>query len=116
MRKIGIWHWAGVALLGAGLLLSPPSLAAEEPSFPITIKNHRFEPAELQVPAGTKVKLVIRNADATPEEFESRTLHREKVVAGGSEITVYVGPLSAGTYDFFGDFNPSTAQGRLVAK
>ena len=113
---MGVWHWSGVALLGAGLLLSLPSLAAEDPSFPITIRDHRFEPAELQVPAGVKVKLVIRNADPTPEEFESRTLHREKVIPGGGETTVFVGPLSAGTYEFFGDFNPKTAQGRLIAK
>lgn len=113
---MSVWHWSGMALLAAGLLHPGSSLAAENPSFPITIKDHRFEPAELQVPAGTKVKLVIRNADSTPEEFESRTLHREKVVPGGGEITVFIGPLSAGTYDFFGDFNPQTAQGRLIAK
>ena len=113
---MSVWHWSGMALLGGGLLLPVPSLAAEDPSFPITIKDHRFEPAELQVPAGVKVKLIIRNADPTPEEFESRTLHREKVIPGGGEATVFVGPLSAGTYDFFGDFNPKTAQGRLIAK
>ncbi|HEX7969700.1 MAG TPA: cupredoxin domain-containing protein [Stellaceae bacterium] len=110
-------YWSGVAFLAAGLLLPALSLArAEDPSFPITIKDHRFEPAELQVPAGVKVKLVIRNSDPTPEEFESRTLHREKVIPGGGEGTVFVGPLGAGTYDFFGDFNPKTAQGRLIAK
>ncbi len=113
---MSVWHWWRATAVVAGLLLPQPSWAAEEPSFPLTIRNHRFEPAELQVPAGVKVKLVIRNADATPEEFESNTLHREKVVPGGGEIIVYVGPLNAGTYDFFGDFNPSTAQGRLVAK
>lgn len=110
-------YWSGVAFLAAGLLLPALSLArAEDPTIPITIKNHRFEPAEIQVPAGVKLQLVIRNADPTPEEFESRTLHREKVIPGGGETTVFVGPLSAGTYEFFGDFNPQTAQGRLVAK
>jgi len=111
-------RWLLVLLLGAGALLAPgPSRArAEDPSFPLTIREHRFEPAELQVPAGVKVRLIVRNADATVEEFESYSLHREKVVPGGGEITVLIGPLSPGTYDFFGDFNPQTAQGRIVVK
>ena len=79
-------------------------------------REHRFEPAELQVPAGVKVWLVVRNANTTVEEFESYSLHREKVVPGGGEITVLIGPLSPGTYDFFGDFNPQTAQGRIVSQ
>jgi hypothetical protein len=70
----------------------------------------------LHVPANAKVKLVIKNADTTPEEFESAELRREKVVAGGQEIIVYVGPLAPGTYEFFGDFNPKTDRGHLVAK
>ena len=89
---------------------------ADEPTVELAIRNHQFEPTELQVPANTKVKLVIKNADATPEEFESTELRREKVVAGGQEIIVYVGPLAPGTYEFFGDFNPKTARGHLVVK
>jgi cupredoxin-like protein len=89
---------------------------ADEPKFALTIKDHRFLPAELQVPAGVKVKLMIKNEDPTPEEFESHELHREKVVPPGQEITVFVGPLDAGTYPFFGDFHQDTAQGKLIAK
>jgi plastocyanin len=83
--------------------------------FRLVIKDHRFEPAELQVPAGKKLKLVVENQDATPEEFESHSLKREKVVAAGGTITVLIGPLEAGTYDFFGEFNPKTATGKLIA-
>jgi hypothetical protein len=93
-----------------------PSQAAEDPGIAITIRDHRFDPAEIEVPAGVKLRLLIRNADATPEEFESHVLHREKVVPGGGEIVVYVGPLDPGSYEFCGDFNPQTAQGHLVAK
>ena len=107
----------GVALLAAGLALpAAPPARADDPSIPITIKDHRFEPTEVLVPAGVKVRLIVKNLDATPEEFESHTLHREKVVAGGGQIVVFIGPLEPGTYDFFGDFNPATAQGRIVAK
>src|SRR5262249_32202375 len=89
---------------------------AEDPEFTLVIKNHQFTPAELQVPAGTKLKLVVRNEDPTPEEFESTELHREKVVPPGQQIVVIVGPLSAGTYGFFGDFHKDPAKGKLIAK
>lgn len=97
-------------------LLVPGLARAEDPQFTVVIKDHRFTPAELQVPAGKKVRLVVRNEDATPEEFESSELHREKVVPPGQEIIVIVGPLDAGTYGFFGDFHQDTAQGKLIAK
>ena len=89
---------------------------AEEPSFTLTIKDHRFEPSEITVPTEHKVKLVIKNLDTTPEEFESHDLNREKIVPGGGEITLYIGPLKAGTYKFFGEFHEDTAQGRIIAK
>jgi len=68
------------------------------------------------VPAGQKLRLVIENKDSTPEEFESYELNREKIVAPGSKITVFVGPLKPGRYEFFGDFNPKTARGWLVVR
>jgi plastocyanin len=82
----------------------------------LAIRDHKFEPAELVVPAGTKIKLVIENQDATPEEFESNELNREKVVVGKGTITVILGPLDAGRYPFFGDFHQETAQGVVVVK
>jgi Cupredoxin-like domain len=106
----------GMMVLAAGMTLPAVAARAEDPAVPIVIKDHRFEPSDVQVPAGVKIRLLVKNTDPTPEEFESHSLHREKVVAGGGEITVFVGPLEAGTYDFFGDFNPQTAQGRIVAK
>ena len=89
---------------------------AEDPEFTLVIKDHRFTPSELQVPTAVKVRLVVKNQDATPEEFESTELHREKVVPPGQQIIVIVGPLDAGTYGFFGDFHKDTAQGKLIAK
>jgi plastocyanin len=82
----------------------------------LVIRDHKFDPAELSVPAGTKIKLLIENQDATPEEFESNELNREKVVVGKGTITVILGPLDAGRYPFFGDFHQETAQGVLVVK
>ena len=83
--------------------------------FTITIKDHTFEPAELLVPADTKIKLVIKNEDPTPEEFESYDLNREKIVTGNGTIAVFIGPLKPGEYKYFGEFHEDTAQGVIVA-
>jgi len=82
----------------------------------LTIKNHQFSPAELKVPAGKKIKLIVQNQDSTPEEFESHELNREKVIAGNGKATIYVGPLAPGKYPFFGEFNEKTARGVIVAE
>jgi hypothetical protein len=105
-------------LLTVALLALAPLLAtaAEPPTFTLTIKNHRFVPAQVVVPANTKVKLVIVNQDATPEEFESHELNREKIVTGKGKIIVWVGPLKPGKYPFFGEFHMDTAQGVLIAR
>src|ERR1700730_3855632 len=110
-RRIGV-----TTLVIAGFLALAVPAWADDPEFTVVIKEHRFLPAELQVPAGVKVKLLIKNEDSTPEEFESRELHREKVVPAGQQGPVFIGPLDAGTYPFFGDFNPKTAQGKIIAK
>ena len=97
-------------------LLAAPILADDVPEFTIVIKDHQFTPAELTIPAGVKVKLIIDNQDATPEEFESHELNREKIIPGNSQAKIFVGPLEAGVYPFFGEFNEATAQGKLIVK
>ena len=97
-------------------LLVAAGAVAETPSFEIVIENHLFYPAELEIPANTKVRLLVINRDATPEEFESYELNREKVVMGGRKAVIYIGPLDAGVYPFFGEFNMSTAQGKIIVK
>ena len=102
--------------LALALAAAAPVRADGPAEFTLTIKDHKFEPAELTVPAGQKIKLKVVNADPTPEEFESHELNREKVIPGGATATIFVGPLKPGTYPFFGEFNPKTAQGKLIAK
>ncbi|CAI8745047.1 Plastocyanin [Methylocaldum szegediense] len=96
------------------LMIGGSVLAAE--TYTLVIREHRFEPAELEVPAGQKIKLVVKNEDPTPEEFESHSLKREKIIPGKSQITLSIGPLDPGTYDFFGEFHEETAKGRIIAK
>lgn len=80
------------------------------------IKDHKFDPAEITIPADTKVKLLVKNLDNTPEEFESYDMHREKIIRGNSQAVIFIGPLKAGTYSFFGEFNPESAKGRIIVK
>ncbi len=102
-------------LSALALLLLATSTHADT-QFSLTFKNHRIIPAELRVPAGQKIKLVIDNQDPTPEEFESHALNREKIIPGNSKAVVFIGPLKPGTYDVFGEFNLATAQGRIIAE
>jgi hypothetical protein len=82
----------------------------------LTIKDHKFQPESIEVPAGVKFRLTVRNDDPTAEEFESFELNREKIVPPGREIPVFLGPLDRGQYPFFGDFHRDTARGVLVVK
>ena len=91
------------------------ALAADAEAL-LVIKGNRFEPAELRVPAGQRVKLVVHNQDSSAEEFESHDLNREKVVPPGAKTTVYIGPLKPGRYSYFGDYHPATAKGVIVAE
>ena len=91
-------------------------VTAQEATYTLVIKDHRFQPSEIEIPAGQKISLIVKNDDATPEEFESSELRREKVVPAGGQVTVYIGPLKPGRYEFFGDFNPKTARGHIIAK
>ena len=104
------------ALLALSVPLPFHASLADTPEFQIVIKDHRFTPADLEVPAGTKIRLVVVNQDPTPEEFESYDFDREKIVPGNGRIVVFVGPLKPGKYEYFGEFNMATARGRLIAK
>ncbi len=103
-------------LAGAALTLGAMLPAqAEEPAVAISIVDHQFVPSQVDVPAGQKIKIVVKNEGKMPSEFESVDFHREKVVPSGKEITLFVGPLDPGSYEFFDDFHPDT-RGHLVAK
>ena len=105
-------HLAWPALCFA-LGLGTPALADEIPAKQLVITKHQFSPAELTVPANTRVKLLIRNDGALPAEFESYDLSREIVLPAHSQVTVYIGPLKPGLYKFFNDFDQSM-QGWVV--
>jgi hypothetical protein len=103
-----------VALLAVVLCIFNAVLAEE--SFTIVFKDHRVDPQELQVPVGRIITLIVDNQDSASEEFESHSLKRAKVVPGKSKAAIKIGPLKPGTYEIFGKYHESTAQGRVVAK
>ena len=103
--------------LALGLLMaSLTATAATVPQYKLILQDHAWQPAELKVPAKTKFKLLVTNQDATPSEFESNDFNREKIVLAGSTVTVFVGPLDKGRYEFFDDFHQDTARGVLIVE
>jgi len=93
------------------ILMVPVEVLGADGEYSLVIQEHRFQPEELKIPAGKKVKLIIENRDATPEEFESHALNREKVIPGKSSASIFIGPLKPGRYPFVGEFNEKTAKG-----
>ena len=102
-------------VLLAGLLAGVSQARAED-VLQLEFRQHRFVPDHIVVPANVKFKLMVKNNDDTADEFESVDLNREKLVTPGQTVTVFLGPLSPGSYKFFGDFHQDTAQGVMVAK
>jgi plastocyanin len=106
--------WLIILAFSAGVF-NHAARAADD-TFALTIQDHRFDPAQLDVPAGKKLTLLVKNLVPTPEEFESHDLKREKVIPGKGHASISIGPLKPGTYEFVGEFHESTAQGRIIAK
>ena len=91
------------------LVMVPAARAEDAVTVNISMKDHRFQPAELHAPAGKPIMIVVKNLDPAPAEFESNMLRVEKVVTGGGTITMRIRPLEPGRYRFFDDFHPGNA-------
>lgn len=104
-------------LAGAlAVFVTASSLAAELRVYDLAVKAGRFYPEMVEVPAGQKFKLRVKNEGPGVEEFESSDLNREQVVASGATLEIFLGPLEPGRYKFFGDFHRATANGQIIAK
>ncbi|HWK97596.1 MAG TPA: cupredoxin domain-containing protein [Pseudolabrys sp.] len=101
--------------VAAALAVAPLAAKAAD-DFTLTIKDHKFSPTELKVPANKRVTITVVNADPTPEEFESSELKVEKIIAGNSKAVIRIGPLKPGRYGFFGEFHEDTAKGVVIAE
>jgi len=103
----------GLLAAAASVAWAPIARAEDAATVHLSLKDHRFQPADVRAPAGKPITIVISNLDPTPAEFESKTLRVEKVVAGGGTITVQIRPLAAGRYRFFDDYHEDTTEGFL---
>ena len=118
-RKVAIAIGAlAIGLLAAVALVAwvPIAWAEDTTTVRLSLKDHRFQPAEARAPAGKPITIEIRNLDATPAEFESKTLRVEKFITGGGTITVQIRPLAAGRYRFFDDYHEDTTEGFLIVQ
>lgn len=106
---------AVIALFAAASIVSAV-FAADDEAYRIVIKDNRFHPAEVTIPSGKRVKLIVDNRGDVVEEFESNDFGVEKIIPAGSSATIWVRPLDPGEYVFFGEFHMSTAQGKLIVK
>ena len=103
-------------LIGLAGFLAMGTTMARADDYILTIKDHRFSPTEIKIPANKRVQITVVNDDPTPEEFESHEMKVEKVIPGKSKGVVRVGPLKPGRYPFFGEFHEATAKGTLIAE
>jgi hypothetical protein len=105
-----------LALLGLAAMVTFAPGAARAQAYTITIKDHRFTPSEIKVPANKRFEITVINDDATPEEFESHPMKVEKVIPGKSKGVVRIGPLKPGHYPFVGEFHEKAAKGVVIAE
>jgi plastocyanin len=104
-----------IAMLAATALFAGAAHAADLPTFKLEMNDGKLIPARIEVPAGQRIKIEVRNTGKGAAEFESVQLRKEKVLAPGADSFVVIAPLEPGEYKFFDDFHQQ-AQGVIVAK
>jgi hypothetical protein len=116
MRAVVLLRTSILALTIVALGISGSPGVARAQEFTITVKDNRFDPAELRVPAKKRFTVYVVNDDATPEEFESLPMKVEKIIPGKSKALIRIGPLDPGRYEFIGEFHAETAKGVMIAE
>lgn len=112
----GIRKIAALAFVAALVVPLAGVVHAEDlPTFRLEMADGKLNPARIEVPAGKRVKIEVRNTGKGAVEFESVQLRKEKVLAPGAESFVVIAPLDPGEYKFFDDFHQQ-AQGVIVAR
>ena len=106
---------AALVIGGAVAIFALPAFADEAP-IALTLKDHKFTPAQIHVKANAPAQILLTNEDSSAEEFDSSALHVEKVVPGGGKGIVRLRPLAPGKYNFMGEYHSDTAQGVVIAE
>jgi hypothetical protein len=105
-----------IALVGVLFLSGSAPLWAADAVLTLTLKDHKFSPAEPTIPANTRVKVTIKNLDPTPAEFESHQFKAERVIPGGKEASLFIGPLKPGKYQFNDEYHEDVSKTYLIVK
>lgn len=116
MRAVVYGALLTVAWLGLGRATDASAQQQELPAFHVVVKDGRFSPDRVEVPAGRRVKLTLQNDGPGPLEFENDEMHIEKVLNAGARSFVVLPPLKPGEYSFVDEFNPITGELTVVAK
>jgi hypothetical protein len=106
-------------LMLLALLAAAPAAPAraDTPTFTIEFHDGKISPMRTEVPANQQFKIEFNNTGSTASEFESHSLHKEKVLAPNSRSVLVFHPLKPGEYTFFDDFHPASGpKPVLVAK
>nr|WP_279587898.1 cupredoxin domain-containing protein [Sphingomonas vulcanisoli] len=98
--------------MGCSATLADP--VASSRGLQLVLKDHRFSPDVITIPAGQRVKIDFSNQDATADDFDSDDLHVDKDIGPHGRIAFFIGPLTPGTYAFKGELHAATAHGRVV--
>jgi uncharacterized cupredoxin-like copper-binding protein len=109
-------HALFVAMLWLGLGVATDGHAQDPPVFEVVARDGRLVPARLEVPAGQRVKLVVRNEGKSPIEFENLDMRVEKVLAPGATSFVVLPKLKPGEYEFIDEFHADAGRMKVIAK
>lgn len=109
-------HSLMVIALWLGLGWAADSRAQELPTFEVIAKEGRLFPERLEVPAGSRIKLVVKNQGKGPIEFENLDMRVEKVLAPGAASFVVLPKLKPGEYEFIDEFHLETGKMRVIAR
>lgn len=91
--------------------------AAAALTYSISIRDGRFTPERLEVPARTRLRLELSNEGPGPLEFENPEMFVEKILsAGARSVIVLPKGLPPGEHTFIDEFNPITGELKITAK
>lgn len=104
------------AALWFGLGWAIEGHAEEMPAFEVVAQEGRLSPERIEVPAGQRIKLVVKNRGKSAIEFENASMRVEKVLAPGASSFVVLPKLKPGEYVFVDEFHEDTGKMTVVAK
>lgn len=112
---LAVTAWFGLGW-ATDVRAQPSASSSDLPTFEVVARDGRLTPERIEVPAGKRIKLVIRNEGRGPIEFENLDLRVEKVLAPGASSFVVTPPLRPGSHEFIDEFHPATGKMQLIAK